>query len=52
MQTIDKETDQLIKRIELAARTVKLQHLCHEECRRRHYDPNTSRREREVEIER
>ena len=45
MQTIDKETERLIKRIERAARTAKLQRLSQEECGWRYYDLNTSRHE-------
>jgi hypothetical protein len=52
MQTVDRETEQLIKRIERAARTAKLQRLSQEECRRRYYQLNPSGREQEVEIER
>ena len=52
MQTIDKETEQLIKRIERAARTAKLQQLSQEECRRRYYQLNPPGREREIEVER
>jgi hypothetical protein len=49
---MDKETEQLIKRLEHAARTSKLRHLSQEECRRRYYDLNTPRRQQEVKIER
>jgi hypothetical protein len=52
METIDKETGQLIKRIERAARTAKLQRLSQEECRRRYYQLNPPKREQETEIER
>jgi hypothetical protein len=52
MQSIDKETEQLINRIERAARTAKLQRLSQEECRRRYYQLNPPRREQEVEVER
>jgi hypothetical protein len=52
MQTVDRETEQLIKRIERAARTAKLQRLSQEECRRRYYQLNPPGREQEVEIER
>jgi hypothetical protein len=52
MQTIDKETEQLIKRIERTARTAKLQHLSQEECRWRYYQLNPPGREQEVEVER
>jgi hypothetical protein len=52
MQTIDKETEQVIKRIECAARTVRLQCLRQDEGRRRYYQLNLSRPAREVEIER
>jgi hypothetical protein len=51
MQTIDKETEQLIKRIEHAARTARLQRLSQEECRRRYYQLNPPGREQEVAIE-
>jgi len=52
MQTIDKETEQLIKRIERAAGTAKLQRLSQDECRRRYYQLIPPGREQEVEIER
>jgi hypothetical protein len=52
MQTIDKETEQLIERIERAVRTAKLQRLNQEECRRRYYQLNPPAREQEVEVER
>jgi hypothetical protein len=52
MQTIDKETEQLIKRIKRAARTAKLQRLSQDECWRRYYQVISPGREREVEIER
>jgi len=52
MQTIDKETEQLIKRIERAARTAKLQRLSQDECWRRYYQVISPGREQEVEIER
>jgi hypothetical protein len=51
MQTIDKETEQQIKRIERAVRIAKLQRLSQEECRRRYYQPNPRGREQEVEVE-
>jgi hypothetical protein len=52
MQTIDKETEQLIKRIERAGRTARLQCLSQEEYRRRYYRLNPPGREQEVEVER
>jgi hypothetical protein len=53
MQTIDKETEQLIQRIERATRTAKLQRLSQEECRRRYYQQlNLPGLAREAEIER
>jgi hypothetical protein len=52
MQTIDKETEQLIKRIERAARTAKLQRLSQEECRRRYHQRDQPGRQQEVEVER
>jgi hypothetical protein len=52
VQTIDKETEQLIKRIERAARTAKLKRLNQEECWRRYYQLNGPAHEQEVEIER
>jgi hypothetical protein len=52
MQTIDKETEQLIKRIERAARTAKLQRLTQEECWRRYHQLNLPGREQEAEVER
>jgi hypothetical protein len=52
MQTIDKETEQLIERIERAVRTAKLQRLNQEECQRRYYQLNPPGREQEVEVER
>ena len=51
-QTINKETEQLVKRIERAAKTAKPQRLIEEECRRRYYQLNPPRREQEVEVER
>ena len=51
METIDKETERLIKRIERAARIAKLQRLSQEECRRLYRDLETSMREQEIEIE-
>lgn len=51
MGTIDKETEQLIKRIERAARTAELRRLSREECRRRYFQHNPPRREEEVEVE-
>jgi hypothetical protein len=52
MQTLDKETEALIKRIELAARAAKLQRVSQEECRRRYYQLRVPSREQEVELER
>jgi hypothetical protein len=52
MQTIDKETERLIRRIERAARAAKLQRASQNECRRRYYELNTPRCQQEVEIER
>jgi hypothetical protein len=52
MQTLDKETEQLIKLLERAARTAKLQRLSQEKCRRSYYQPNPPGRNQEVEIER
>jgi hypothetical protein len=52
MQTVDKETEQLIERIERAVRTAKLQRLSQEGCRRRYYQLNPPGREQEVEVER
>jgi hypothetical protein len=48
----DKEREQLIKRIERAARTAKLQRLSQDEWRRRYYQLNPPGREQEVEVER
>src|ERR1700747_1529644 len=44
MQTIDQEAEQLIKRIERAARTAKLRRLSQEECRQRYCHSIASRR--------
>jgi hypothetical protein len=52
MQTLDKETETLIKLIERVARAAKLQRLTQEEFRRRYYQPRAPRREREIELER
>jgi len=52
MQTIDKETERLIRRIERAARAAKLQRESQDECRRRCYELSMPRRQQEVEIER
>ena len=52
MQTIDKETEGLIRRIECAARAAKLQRVSQNECRWRYYGLNMPRRKQEVEIER
>jgi hypothetical protein len=52
MQTIDKETERLIRRIERAARVAKLQRMSQDECRRRYYELNMPRRQQEFEIER
>jgi hypothetical protein len=52
MQSLDRETEQLIKRIERTARTAKLQRLSQDKCRWRYYQLITPRREQEVEIER
>jgi hypothetical protein len=38
MQTLDKETAALIKRIERAARAANLQRLSQKECRRHYYE--------------
>ena len=52
VQTIDKETERLIRRIERRARAAKLQRLSQTECRWRYYELNMARRQQEVEIER
>jgi hypothetical protein len=52
MQTLDKETEALIKRIERAARAAKLQRMSQEECRWRYYQLRAPGREQEVEVER
>jgi len=52
MQAIDKETRQLVKWIEAAARAAKLRRLSQEECRRRYYQLNLRMREQEGGIER
>jgi hypothetical protein len=52
MQTNDKETERLIRRIERAARAAKLQRVSQTECRWRYYELNMPRRQQEVEIER
>jgi hypothetical protein len=51
MQTIDKEAERLIRRIERAARAAKLQRVSQDESRRRYYELNMPMREKEVEIE-
>jgi hypothetical protein len=51
MQTLDKETEALIKRIKRAARAAKLQRVSQEECRRRYYQFRPLSREQEVELE-
>ena len=52
MQTIDKETERLIRRIERAARAAKLQRVSQKECRWRYYELNMHRGQQEAEIER
>ena len=52
MQTIDKETEQLIKRIERAAKTAKHQRLSQGKCPRRYHELNEPWREQEVAVER
>jgi hypothetical protein len=52
MQRIDKQTEQLIERIERAAMAAKLQRLSQEECRRRYHELNQPGRQQEVEVER
>jgi hypothetical protein len=52
MQALDRETEALIKRIERAAHSAKLQRLSQEECRRRYYHLRGPGREQEVERER
>ena len=52
MQTIDKETERLIGRIERRASAAKLQRASQNECRWRYYELNMARPQQEVEIER
>ena len=52
LQTIDKETEQLIKRIEQAVRAAKLRRLSLEESWRRHYRRCLSTCKQEAGIER
>jgi hypothetical protein len=52
MQTLDKVTEALIKRIERAARVAKLQRLSQEECRRHYYELRAPARDREIDLER
>jgi hypothetical protein len=52
MQSIDKETEQLVKRIQAAVRAAKLRRLSLEESWRRHYQLYLRTCEQEVGIER
>ena len=52
VQTIDKETERLIGRIERRASAAKLQRASQNECRWRYYELNMARPQQEVEIER
>jgi hypothetical protein len=52
MQTLDRETEALIERIERAVRIAKLQRLSQEECRRRYYQLRAPRRNQEMGLER
>jgi cyclopropane fatty-acyl-phospholipid synthase-like methyltransferase len=52
LQTIDKETEQLIKRIERAVRAAKLRRLSLEESWRRNYQLYLQMCEQEAELER
>jgi hypothetical protein len=50
MQTLDREAEVLMRRIERAVRAAKLQRKSQEECRRQYYLVRLAEREQEVEL--